>query len=190
MDYLQILLRRAKINLFLILLLSNLLIIGGLWLGHSIFKLPLNIITIFLLLLSILIAAFTGSRYTDYLLQPLVALWQTILHLSPESSGTAPPKAESLSFGQELVAHLSANLYQLVTVADKLKTETAAQLSELSHNFIAQNLPLPLIVLDPNETIKYANQAAVNYIGMPVNELIGKNVYMVLDMSFPSEKTF
>ncbi|HSW85045.1 MAG TPA: ATP-binding protein [Candidatus Saccharimonadales bacterium] len=62
--------------------------------------------------------------------------------------------------------------------------------TSLDHNFVARNLPLPLLVLDNSETIKFANQAAAHYIGLEIDALVGKNVYMVLDMSFPSEPTF
>jgi signal transduction histidine kinase len=62
--------------------------------------------------------------------------------------------------------------------------------TDLFQNLIAQSLPLPLIVLDNTQTIIFANQLAADYIGKHSEDLIGKNVYMVLDMSFPSNNTF
>ncbi len=45
-------------------------------------------------------------------------------------------------------------------------------------------------MLDESETIKFANEAAAQYVGMKAADMAGKNVYMVLDMSFPSADTF
>ncbi len=36
----------------------------------------------------------------------------------------------------------------------------------------------------------FRHDVATKYIGTPATELIGKNIYMVLDMAFPSEDTF
>jgi signal transduction histidine kinase len=92
--------------------------------------------------------------------------------------------------GQELTVNLIAQLNQLVSVAQQVAAKTQAEGHELSHNFIAQNLPLPMLVLDSSETITFANNAAAHYIGLPVDQLKGKNVYMILDMAFPDQNTF
>lgn len=54
---------------------------------------------------------------------------------------------------------------------------------------IEDRLPLPSLIIDSNQTITFANQLAADYIGLTIDKLVGKNVYMVLDMSFPSEDT-
>jgi two-component system sensor histidine kinase VicK len=127
---------------------------------------------------------------TNRVLQPLQALWQVILHLNPAEQGTAAPKLEDLKAGRELVASLSAQVYQLASVANTAAAEATQQANDFKHNFIAQNLPLPLILLDAAETITFANNAAAAYVGIPAEDMTGKNVYMVLDMSFPNEDTF
>jgi signal transduction histidine kinase len=123
-------------------------------------------------------------------IQPIRALWQTILHLSPHEQGVAAPQLEELRAGKELVASLSTQIYQLASLAQSANSSAAKQAQDLSHSFIAQNLPLPFFVLDASETIKFANSTAAEYIGLKAEDMIGKNVYMVLDMSFPSESTF
>jgi two-component system sensor histidine kinase VicK len=121
---------------------------------------------------------------------PIKALWQAILHLSPTEQGVAAPKLEDLKVGRELVASLSAQVYQLSNVVTEAAAEATKETADLKRNFIAQNLPLPLILLDSSETIKFANEEAARYIGIAADDMIGKNVYMVLDMSFPSDDTF
>lgn len=132
-------------------------------------------------------AVTVGARYT---LQPLDALWRTILHLSPTEQGVAPPNLNDISVGRELVSNLVNQIYQLASVASEATLKKQGETLSLDHNFIAQNLPLPLVVLDSNETIKFANQAAAEYLGFSISDMVGKNVYMLIDMSFPSEETF
>jgi signal transduction histidine kinase len=138
------------------------------------------------IVLNLLIVA-TGSKRA---LQPLQVVWQAIVHLSPTDQSVPAPKPDELKIGRELVINLIAQLNQLVNVAQSVAAETQAEGHDLSRNFVAQNLPLPLLILDSSETITFANQAAAQYIGIAAAELKGKNVYMVLDMSFPSQNTF
>lgn len=128
--------------------------------------------------------------FSNFVLQPVRSLWQAILHLSPTDHGIAAPTFEDLKIGRELVTSLTAQVYQLVDVADKKNAENSVKAASLHNNFIANNLPLPLVVLDNAETITFANQAAADYLGMASEDMIGKNVYMAIDMSFPSNETF
>ena len=140
--------------------------------------------------IALVLALTTTQAVTNYALQPLQALWQAILHLSPSDHGVAAPQIETVRAGRELVVSLTTQLYQLVDVAQRAATEAKRESADLSHNFIAQNLPLPLVVLDPADNIIFANESAVQYIGIAAADMLGKNVYMVLDMSFPSNDTF
>jgi two-component system sensor histidine kinase VicK len=136
-------------------------------------------------------AGFIAAHWISGLVtQPIQALWQAILHLNPTEHSIAAPKLEQLKVGRELVAGLASQVYQLASVANVTAAEATKDAHDLSRNFVAQNLPLPLMLLDDGETIKFANEAAARYIGMTVDDMVGKNVYMVLDMSFPSEDTF
>lgn len=123
-------------------------------------------------------------------IQPLDAIWHAILHLNPNEQGVLAPNINDIKVGRELVANLIAQIYELATAASEEAVKTEAQSITLDRNFIAQNLPLPMIVLDASETIVFANIAAAQYVGISANDMVGKNVYMLLDMSFPSEETF
>jgi signal transduction histidine kinase len=189
MDNLEKLRQRARLYLFGMFMLENAVIIGA---GFAASSAGLGVLpSAGIALMTGLVLTFALSRLAGGLLtEPLKALWQAILHLSPTEQGVAAPNVESLQFGRELVASLSAQVYQLASVADSAAVEAGKQAVDLGHNFIAQNLPLPMLVLDESETIKFANEAAARYVGLQAADMAGKNVYMVLDMSFPSEDTF
>ena len=190
MDQLQQLVGRIRGYLITVVLLENLVVIGlllALWQHwHISFVLSLVATTV----VAVALTAGLARVAANYVIQPLQALWQAILHLSPTEHGVAAPQIEQLKVGQELVLNLTRQIYQLADVAEQAAEEKQQKLADLSHNFIAENLPLPLLTLDPTETITFANPAAAEYIGIAAADMIGKNVYMVLDMSFPSEDTF
>ncbi len=190
MDYLQRLINQARTRLFLIVFFNNALLIGLWWVGSRLLSLSDLVLGISSVVLALVITVTTSLALASNLMEPLKAIWQAVMHLSPDNNSTKAPDVNQLGFGKEVVANLTSQIYQLITVADSVKADNAQKVKDLSNNFVAQNLPLPLFVLDSEETIKFANQAAASYIGIPINDLIGKNVYMVMDMSFTNEDTF
>lgn len=172
------------------LLAGNILVVGVFWALQQYTTLTTAFIMMLTVIIAVIIAFIVSKMVSNFATQPLKALWQVILHLNPSEQGIQAPQLEDLKLGRELVSSLSAQVYQLSDVAKHAADESKVLNSDIKRNFVAQNLPLPLIILDGSETIKFANEAAVKYIGTPAEELIGKNVYMVFDMSFPSEDTF
>jgi len=190
MDNLQRLQRSLRGYLFAVLTLENVVAISiGWWLSEHthLGHLATALISLALgLVLSVILVWFASN----FFIQPIRALWQAILHLSPTEHGIAAPKLDSITLGKELVMSLVNQIYQLTDVTNKQIAEKQQEGADLSRNFVAQNLPLPLFVLDPTEMVTFANKAAAEYIGIAAENLVGKNIYMVLDMSFPSDDTF
>jgi signal transduction histidine kinase len=173
-----------------LVLIENILLIG-LWWGLSSFtSLDIAIILPISLIASLVLSIILASYASSYTTQPLRALWQAILRLSPTDQGIAAPDIAKLRVGQALVTNLAAQVNQLANAANQAVLEDKRRRKDPHQNFVAQNLPLPLLILDPAENITFVNDEAVKYIGISAANLIGKNVYMVLDMSFPNADTF
>jgi len=188
MDYLQRFVRQAQLQLWAVLMFSSCLIATAWWLGSTVFKLRPGLLAIVFTAVTILVTGLIAWAAARYFLKPLQVVWQTVLHLAPSTNGEAPPKADSLRFGKELVTVLSNHIYELTAVPKVAESQPLQ--ADLQHNFLAQNLPIPLFILDPQENITFANLAAGEYLGLKPADMVGKNAYMVLDMSFPSEDTF
>jgi signal transduction histidine kinase len=139
---------------------------------------------------ALFISLVTASVVSALASKPIQTIWQAVLHISPSEHGFPAPELDKLRIGRELVTNLLGQIYQLNEVTSETAANTQKENKDLRHNFIAQSLPLPLLTLDAAENIKFANQAAADYVGIKVADLINKNIYMVLDMSFPSENTF
>lgn len=191
MDHLQQVRKQIANYLFVALLLENIIVITAMWYVASYTEFDPLIVLCLGLAIGAISTLLLSSAASKWMLQPLQAIWQIILHISPQTGISAgPPDINKLKFGRELVTNLTGQIYQLASVAERVATATKIENADLSHSFVANNLPLPLIVMDNTETIKFANQAVAEYIGIPASELIGKNVYMALDMSFPNNDTF
>lgn len=190
MDHLDQLRTHIRQHLFMVIFLENILLAGLWWAGITYLTVDPLVLVAASLLFSLVLSIGIMFVSSNYLIQPVQALWQAIVHLSPTDHSVAAPKIDNLRLGRELVTNLTAQVYQLANAAEHAVQESQQQTTDVNHNFVAQNLPLPLLVLDENETIKFANEAAAKYVGIAAADLIGKNVYMVLDMSFPSEDTF
>ena len=189
MNHLQIFRRRLFQLVFSLLLLEGILFVGGWWItarytNASIF------IFIGVSAGTLIVSFITALYITKLVSAPLQAIWQAILHISPTEHGIAAPELDRLHLGKELVQSLLGQIYQFNDLSEKAAAVASEEHKNLRHNFIAQNMPLALFTLDENDVITFANQAAAKYIGMTADSIIGKNINMVLDMSFTTENTF
>ncbi|HVS58210.1 MAG TPA: ATP-binding protein [Candidatus Saccharimonadales bacterium] len=190
MDHLQRLSKHMRRHLGWVVLLENVVLLGWVGFGGFFAGFPWYLtlgVAVALALAGIVVVTLTIS---NLFIQPIRSLWQAVLHTSPEANDAPAPDIEKVRFGRELVASLTSQIYQIATMAEHSEAVAVQKSKDLHANFIASSLPLPFIVLDSQQNILFANELAGTYIGIPANEMVGKNVYMVLDMSFPSEDTF
>lgn len=190
MDYFQGLRVQIRAYLIFVILAENILLIGGIWFAVTHLDVPLGVVAFGAYGVSIVMTFIITFAAADYSMQPLRAIWQAIVHIAPGEQRVAAPDVEHLVVGRVLVAKLAAQVYQIAAVAEHAGPAPASQqTAELRTNFIASALPLPLFVLGNDRTILYANNAACAYVGRVADDVIGKDVYAILSMSFPSEHT-
>lgn len=187
MEQLHRLLKQIQLTIAAVIVVSNIVLVGIGWLTYIQLGWPLWQVAVALGLVIILVAIILSVITGGVLLQPFKFGWQAIMHVSPTEHGVAAPDVTQLKIGRELVASLASQVYQLANIAHQADQE--ADKPKAEYGFTATNLPLPLFVLDATETIVFANPMAANYVGQSPEDLKGKNVYMVLDMAFPSENT-
>jgi signal transduction histidine kinase len=134
---------------------------------------------------------FFSKQLTKYATEPLRVLWQAILHVSPEHHGTAAPNLEQAKVGRELVTTLALQVYQLAssTAVPAPKAHESATVTQQGEA-VVNNLPIPVIVLDRQQNVVFANKATSDYLQLPINEITGQNMYSILDLAFPSDQTF
>lgn len=190
MNHLQKIASQIRAHILGAFILNNMLLLGLAWLGWDVLGLESVFVLTALGIMTMVSTIFWANYVVNVAIKPLRILQQGILHASPTTVGTVAPDTKNLRIGNELVSSLLATVNQLANVSqDNLKENELAK-ADLSSNFIANKLPLPMAVLNEEQTIVFANDAITKYTGAPsTSELIGKNAYTVFDMSFLSAFT-
>lgn len=189
MDYFQGVRAQIRAYLAFVVLVENLLLIGGVWFAVAYLRLPLGFVALGAYGVSVITAIIITFAAADFAMQPLHAIWQAIVHIAPNERQVPAPNIDKLVVGKALVASLTAQVYQIASVAEHSTGVALKQSTDLSANFIATNLPLPLFVLDAEQTIVFANLKAGEYLGRKPEDMIGQNVNSVLDMLFTTDAT-
>lgn len=182
---------QIRTRLFAILIIDNLIFLADWWVVEHILHLEGMVLIAALVGVPILVLTLLPWISMRYFAQPTRLISEAIMHITPDTAGIVEaPDPTTAKFGKELVANLIHQIYEVATLADKKLPADTTRKSNLSKDSVASSLPLPLLVLDSEQNIIFANEAASKYVGIEVNEIVGKNVYSILDMSFPSEETY
>lgn len=190
MGYFQSFIRQFRARLFLVILINNAFILADWYVVDEVVKLTGWWAFAAIFVAPILTLGIIPWLSTNMLTQPTKYLWQAIMHLAPGTANeVGAPKPDQLHLGRELVTNLINQLYQLTSVVQGMEQANVRAAQNLQLNFIASSLPLPLIVLDKEDKVVFANEATAKYIGKPAGELVGQNIYTEIDMSFTSKDT-
>ncbi len=186
MNHLQKLTAQVRLRIFLLSGLQGLITFGIWWLLSTYSPLGDTVTLVIAVLITLLMAWLLATVATQLALEPTTALWQAIVHLSPGKRGVQAPKIDKLHVGRELVTSLSTQIYQLASEAVSLNAPKGTG----DAGSILKHIPVPVLGLDKDHTIVFANEAASAYTGRPLDELIGSNFYSALDLAFSGDKTF
>ena len=190
MDHLQKYVSQVRNQLLLLLVINNILVIGVWWLVG--YQLQANDLILFCSL--VVTVTFALGLLPILLAKPITkptkVIWQAIMHIAPDTANVPSPDLKDVGLGYEMVTNLVSHVYQLAAVVDDIEKTAAKNPHNLHANFVANSLPLPLMVLDKNQNILFANKPMCDYIKLEENEVIGQNDYSVVDMSFSTDNTF
>lgn len=190
MDHLQKFISQVRAHLLVVVLLNNALIIGGWWISTHVLHLAPTMVLATLIGLGIAGTLVVASLSTSYLSQPVQFIWQAILHIAPNTANSAAPDLRHAHLGKELVTTLIAQVYEIAHVSETIQETAENQSHDLRAEFVANNLPLPIAILDADMNIVFANNALCAFTKRTIPNTIGQNVYSVLDMSFTNDHTF
>lgn len=186
MNHLQKLVSQVRIRLFGLFAVQTLLLGALWWLLTEHTNWP-DAVMAGLLAAGALALAWLGATLATRLsLEPTTALWQTVVHLLDGQRDIEPPKVDRLHVGRELVSSLSTQIYQLASSAKQLDAPAGSD----QPSGVLKHLPVPVIGLDKDQNIRFANETAASYSQRPAAELIGANFYSTFDLAFSGERTF
>lgn len=159
--------------------------VGTFVLAQEYFK-SLSIVYIYVIVGVVVLLSSTifGKLVANYAMSALDFLTKAILLVTRQESQTEPPKPDSLKVaGKDYIISLARSIYGLTPTNALVSTEKPF------YSSVVNNIPLPVIVLSKERNISYANDAALRYIGMKLDDIKDMPMYDVLNLSFVSDST-
>ena len=111
----------------------------------------------------IIVSAIFSTILSKVLLKPTEYLAQAIFHVSPNEHFVSAPNVEELSFGKELVANLTRQIYDYASVG---QSTGATNTATATNSDIIDQVPVGLFGLDSAGNITFANKTALDVFGL------------------------
>ncbi len=173
--------------LTLILLLNGAVLIAGWWVMETLNATQLMTVVV-LAGLSVAITTIISGMAASYVLDPLRALHDAIVHIAPASTAVQAPNLNKLQLGRELVTSLALQVYQFASQQNG--TEQAEHRKGLIQAAnVVEHLPLPLFVFNKEQQVTNSSNSALEYCQLESSQLFGRPLYESLNLEFPSEQT-
>lgn len=182
--------RRVNLHLFLVLFLTGLAVTVAWWFGYEKMHYSPLVVGAELISTALIISIIVSYLSTRYLIKPFALIRQAIEHISPEGGQVASPNIASNQLGHELVTTLISQVYALATNAENISSRIKQNAADFHSNSVASNLPLPMLIVDAQQNITFASIMTMKVFGISEADIVGKNIYSVLDMSFETDQTF
>lgn len=189
MDYFSKLSRRVTSFIFVGVVSIAIISLIAWWVTYEYIHMSLPAGIVAAGLVGAILLFFLSRSVGRYVIEPIQTLSQAILHVTPGEHGAPPPNLEKVRVARELVTNLSLQVYQLASQAGPMPGGQPIAKQTDRAQTILDELPVPIIVCDHSQAIDYANQAAARYLEIPLADIVGKNLYSVIDLSFPTDNT-
>jgi signal transduction histidine kinase len=185
MNYLQRFIQEVRVLLFFSFLVNNILLVMLAYYVSSVWSPPIPVLLGTIVIGCVFTNFLMERLVTGIIMQPLKLLWQNILHTAPTTNIDPPEQRKAaIKVGLDLVDQLSRHVHQLAMTAYSAEATTARALPDHHRNFIANSLPLPLIVLDNQGRVLFANIAAERYFSITEPELVGQSLGHKISLRF------
>lgn len=190
MDHLQKFVVQVRTQLFVMLLVNNVVVIAVWWVAQNVLRLEPIGVLFCIATVALAVTVTIPILAVKFITEPTRLIWQAILHIAPDVANVAAPDLKKPSIGHELVVYLTSHIYQLANVVHGIEKTNAKSHLDLGSDFVANSMPLPLMVLDKDQNVLFANSAMCSYLERTSKDTVGQNVYSILDMSFNNSQTF
>lgn len=187
MDNFQRFAKQVRGRIFAVLIMNNILIFAAWYLVSNILGIEDAVLIVCSMVTAGIFAICVLPWFTaHYITEPTRLIWLGILHIAPDAVNTPAPNLKKHTIGHDMVVSLVGHVYQLASVVGEVERNAADNPRDLSHNFVANYLPMPLLVMDKSQTVLFANKPMLNMIHHTSAETVGQNLNSVVDMSFNS----
>ena len=131
-------------------------------------------------LATLFFAGLLSLMVADRALIPTDFLARSILLVTREDSQVEAPDPADLSAGRQFLSGLAQSVYQLAAADSQIVKSSSKELP--FYRSLVNAIPLPVMVLDKDRQITFANESALHYISLPASDVIAKQFYDCLDL--------
>jgi signal transduction histidine kinase len=134
----------------------------------------------------LLTTVFLGRVIAIYSVKATDFLARAILLVAQDNNYVAAPNPNDLNASKDFLVKLTKNVYDLASSqASRLYDFQHKKISEVDYyRSMVDSIPLPVIILDSQQQVAYANEAALNYVELTAEAVIGKPLYEPINLSF------
>ncbi len=137
-------------------------------------------------LICLVVSLLAGAAIANYAIKATDFLTKAILLVTHDDKQLEAPNPETLSASKQFLSELAQSVYKLTSAQNSTKDDS----QDINYyRSVANLLPIPVIILDNDQNISFANEAAIRYINLPVQEIINKPIYESMNLSFVSDLT-
>lgn len=139
-------------------------------------------------LTGVIAALFFANNLSKVALDPLRAVWQAVIRLSPEHRDAPVPRYDELLVGKNLAKTISTQIYRYTSpqaddgTGDRRSTNSVAAA-------VLEHLPLPIFICDKHLRILNANDAGIEYCQAGAGPVVGQQLFDSLLLEFATDST-
>jgi signal transduction histidine kinase len=188
MDNFNRLQAQIRSRLLLVIIGTNLVCVGTYWLVREHFGLPLGMVVAIIGVVMLANSILASRTALGWLMEPLRAIWQAIIHVASTSNTVEAPELDKLHLAREQVSNLILEVYNLASkenAEDLIKHRQAI----IQASNIVSHLPLPLFVCNKEQLVTNASNAALEYCHLESAKLFGQPLYDNLNLEFSGDAT-
>lgn len=185
-------LRRSMMRRLLFILSATTISLVGLWIASDYAGLSMTMRLAVVVLATCILVPLMANMAVRITMKPFELIRQAILHVSSDTSHTSAPDIDRLKQGRELISTLIMDVYTMASQQPKQLVD-ATPAVVIGGQDMLNAAPLPVFTVTNKDTIHYSNDAGLLFLGLtPADRenIIGKNVNDVLNLSFPSDNTY
>lgn len=128
-----------------------------------------------------------ANNLSKVALNPLRAVWQAVIRLSPKHHDSPAPNYDNLLVGKILAETISTQIYRYASPQAGDQTERRPSNSVAAT--VLEHLPLPIFVCDKHLRILNANDAGIEYCQAGTAPVIGQQLFDSLLLEFATDST-
>lgn len=185
--YLNQLRNSIWLRIVLAVILSNTFAMSAFYITYVALELSTELVIYISVTTLILSGAIFGKFITESLMRPTGYMARAMMTATGQKDIDRPQTNELAKPSKDFIAELSKKVMDLGD--GSARNVTATDSEQVQFQFITNNIDVPIITINTDGVVTYANNAATGYLKLPQEKIVGQQFNDTANLSFFSEST-